>query len=246
MKVIIADDERLIRAGLKSMLSEAKIPLDIAGEATNGEELVELVKRHLPEIAFVDIKMPKMNGLEAISKGKLYSPNTQWIILTGYAEFDYAREAIKLGAANYLLKPVSPDELNETLEVLIKNDIKSRVGVSKEVNNGEPTDVPYDMAEEVKCYIEQNYMYDIGINEIAEKLNVTPNYLSTYFHKKTGITFIRYLTEVRMLRAKKMLENPNITVQDVAGQVGYYSTSHFIKLFKEYFGVYPSKCQALF
>jgi two-component system response regulator YesN len=102
------------------------------------------------------------------------------------------------------------------------------------------------MAEEVKCYIEQNYMYDIGINEIAEKLNVTPNYLSTYFHKKTGITFIRYLTEVRMLRAKKMLENPNITVQDVAGQVGYYSTSHFIKLFKEYFGVYPSKCQALF
>ena len=111
MRVLIADDESLARSSLRTILQELQIPLRIVGEAANGEELIELVKQYTPDIVFVDIRMPKVNGLEAIRVGKTFSPHTRWFILTGFSEFDYAKEAIRLEAADYLLKPVDPAEL---------------------------------------------------------------------------------------------------------------------------------------
>jgi two-component system response regulator YesN len=99
----------------------------------------------------------------------------------------------------------------------------------------------HDLIEEVKNYIDQHYMHQISIGEIAEKLGVTPNYLSALFHKKTGTTFVKYLTRIRMLKAKELLKDPNIHIQQVAEQVGYYSTRYFTKLFVKFFGCYPSE-----
>jgi two-component system response regulator YesN len=101
--------------------------------------------------------------------------------------------------------------------------------------------VPHDLAEEVKSYIDQHYMHPISMGEIAERLGVTPNYLSALFHKKTGTTFVKYLTRIRMLKAKELLKDPNVQIQQVAEQVGYYSTRHFTKLFVKFFGCYPSE-----
>lgn len=394
MKVLIADDEYLVRSSLTSMLNELKLPIEIIGEATNGEELVELVKKQTPDLVFVDIRMPELNGLDAIKNAGTYSPNTQWVILTGFSEFDYAKEAIKLGATNYLLKPASPQEIKEVLVSSLKrykdknallnkefenelmalihdlipysdDDETSIIGKAKflgaifafdsnlnekektelqikfcntirtdfneilthdvrlalfpmpsgewavvgawgftQANQGENvikrcidlisrialkfntdhftitilrTDVcksygilnnrleqlqtlsyngrklsaetikdecsSRDMTHKVITFIEQNYMLDIGIAQIAEQLNITPNYLSFIFHKKTGSTYMKHLTSVRMLKARELLSNPNAQVQLVAEKVGYFSTRHFTKLFKEYFGYYPSECR---
>jgi two-component system response regulator YesN len=73
------------------MLEELGLPLDLVGEATNGEEMTALVGRYLPDVAFVDIHMPKLNGLETIRLGKQVSPHTKWFILSGFPEFDYAQ-----------------------------------------------------------------------------------------------------------------------------------------------------------
>lgn len=494
MKVLVADDEKLVRTSLISMLEELDLPLQIVGEAANGEELVELSRKHTPDIAFIDIRMPKLNGLEAIKIAKDYTPNTKWIILTGFSEFDFAKEAIKLGASNYLLKPVSPQELKDVLGELIKQNkeyikilnkefenelialcsdlsslqdvdgqnailnshficsvflfdsvlnereksrkqkdfygvIKSRISAlltnetrialfvlpsgelatvgawgfiqgengirtiqkyfdeilqlsrqhssdsfsitvlksdecqdfgmlhrrlnqlqnlsplrvimenktglnindlvrkyeeshsdmlqmcnllvklshsfkekaylnymkilgdiertvssSRLFENGtfkkpasqflacsmnckiEPgqdlkywvkklkehgehlladcqreESTPSDVIKQVITFIEQNYMHDIGIGQIAEQLNITPNYLSSLFHKKMDMTFMKYITNVRMLKAKELLSNHSAQVQQVAEKVGYYSTRHFTKLFKEFYGICPSE-----
>jgi two-component system response regulator YesN len=89
-------------------------------------------------------------------------------------------------------------------------------------------------------------MYDIGIGQIAEQLHMTPNYLSTLFHKKTGSTFMVYLTKTRMLRAKELLADPHIQIQQVAEQVGYSSARYFTKLFTESVGCYPSEYRSRF
>ncbi len=115
MNILLADDEGLVRAGLKSMLEELSMPLQVIGETRNGEETVLFVEEHRPDLVLVDIRMPKLNGLEAIAQGKILSPHTKWIILSGYSEFQYAQEALRLGACNYLLKPVSIDELKDCL-----------------------------------------------------------------------------------------------------------------------------------
>ena len=120
MKILIADDEKLIRYSLKSMIEDMKLALEIIGEAGNGQEMIDLVKKRNPDIAFVDIKMPGLSGLEAIKIARDISPHTKWIILTSYSEFDYAKEAISLGAAGYLLKPVSPEELSATINEIIQ------------------------------------------------------------------------------------------------------------------------------
>ncbi len=99
-----------------------------------------------------------------------------------------------------------------------------------------------DMVQQVIAYVDRHYMHDIGIKQIAEELHVTPNYLSSLFHKKHGSTFIKYLTESRMLKAKELLlSDPHLKVLEVAEAVGYYSTRHFTKLFTEHFGCYPSE-----
>jgi two-component system response regulator YesN len=99
---------------------------------------------------------------------------------------------------------------------------------------------PANLIDQVIRCIEQHYMDDIGIGQIAAELNVSANYLSTLFHKKTGCTFVKYLTKIRMLKAKELLVGTNLQIKQIAEQVGYYSTRHFTKLFTEMFGRYPS------
>ncbi|MFB9274505.1 response regulator transcription factor [Cohnella cellulosilytica] len=118
MNILIADDEYLARETLKSMLLDLPVTSEDIGEAANGAELLEQAERLQPDIAFVDIRMPKLDGLEGIRQARLRSPATQWVILTGYAEFEYARQALQLGASHYLLKPPEPDSVAEVLREL--------------------------------------------------------------------------------------------------------------------------------
>ncbi len=105
MNIVISDDEELAREAMSSILLEICPDLQLF-EARNGQELIDVVNRVKPEAAFVDIRMPVKSGLEAIQEAAPLSPNTQWIILTGFADFEYAKEALRLKAIDYLLKPV--------------------------------------------------------------------------------------------------------------------------------------------
>ena len=492
MRILVADDEYLVRASLISMLNELGLPMMFIQEATTGEEMINTVRQSFPDIAFVDIRMPKVNGLEAIKDGKRLSPQTKWFILTGFPEFDYAREAIRLGVSGYLLKPVSPEELRKIVEDSTEENKKYRIAQNKQFErelmallygltslefdepesflsrahftgaifyldsclpeqaraerqfafcraaqelineslngsnrlalvvlpNGElatvgawepsqdqateqhvqryfkaleleirkvsnqdfaltliktkessayqdlldqfeglqelsslrviygigrllemntlsqqagnleqkevanqiqslcrsyrdrnqlnyiralerlkrsfqtanlklglrplenmvdflnrsigcqlkvdqnpkqwmqvleqydllfPANLPKeesqtpDLVDQVIAFVDEHFMSNIGIGQIAEQLNITPNYLSTLFHKKMGINFMAYLKKIRMLKAKELLTNPNLPVHQVAKQVGYYSTRHFARLFAEHYGCLPSE-----
>jgi two-component system response regulator YesN len=98
-----------------------------------------------------------------------------------------------------------------------------------------------DLVNRVILFIEQNYADEISLGQIAENLNITASYLSNLFHRTTNTTFLKYLTKYRMLKAKELLTKSSNQVKQVAEQVGYYSTRHFTKLFKEFYGCYPSE-----
>nr|WP_275691036.1 AraC family transcriptional regulator [Paenibacillus aceris] len=99
---------------------------------------------------------------------------------------------------------------------------------------------PQNIIEQTLIFIENNFMHDISILQIADELQVTPNYLSTLFHKKMGDTFIKYLTRLRLIKAQELLADTQSQVQIVAEMVGYSNTRHFTKLFTEFTGCYPS------
>lgn len=122
MKIAIADDERLIRLSLRSMIEDIKIHDCTIIECKNGKELIEVVKSIKPEIVFADIKMPIFSGLEAIENCMNFSKDTQFILTTGFSEFEYAKKAIQLGVYDYLIKPIEPVKLNEIINNIVKEN----------------------------------------------------------------------------------------------------------------------------
>ena len=118
MFILIADDEKMIRYSLQSMLSELYPDEHMYIFATNGRDAVAQIKKLPPDIAFLDIRMPLLNGLDVIKECSEFAPHTKWVVLTGYAEFEYAQKAIRLAAFSYLLKPVDTKTLKEVIDKL--------------------------------------------------------------------------------------------------------------------------------
>lgn len=118
IRLAILDDEKPIINLIKALVPWDSLSIDIVGEACNGEDGLALVDETHPDIVITDIMMPGMNGLELISETHKRYADTEFIIISGYREFDYAQSAIRSGVENYLLKPIDRDELVSTLERL--------------------------------------------------------------------------------------------------------------------------------
>lgn len=120
-KILIGDDEHLERAALHHMLAQDLPELEIVGEAQNGEQAIELAQKYEPHIILMDIKMPGKSGLEAAREINGYLPETKIIILTAFDYFEYAKDALQIGVVDYLLKPVRPQTLIQSVQNCINN-----------------------------------------------------------------------------------------------------------------------------
>ncbi|MCM3629611.1 response regulator [Paenibacillus glycanilyticus] len=119
-KVLIADDESIIREGIRSSIPWEELQLEVVGEAEDGEEALELAIEKQAQILLVDLSMPIMNGLTLISHLREQLPKCKIVIITGHDEFNYAYEAIKLEVDDYILKPVNPEMLGEVLARVVQ------------------------------------------------------------------------------------------------------------------------------
>ncbi len=134
IKVILVDDEYLVRVRLRSCVNWNELGFEIAGEAENGEDALSLVESVRPRLAIVDIYMPFGNGLDFAKVARERYPELKVVILTGYSSFEYARSALQAGVVNYLLKPVIKDELQKIL-VEIKEQIAQESQLRETIEN---------------------------------------------------------------------------------------------------------------
>ena len=114
LKVLLVEDENLIRRGLQYKMDWTEVNCVVVGEAATGKEGLARMRELRPDIVITDIRMPDMDGLEMLREGRAVCP-FHAIIISGYGEFDYAQQAIRLGVAEYLLKPVDVNELRNCL-----------------------------------------------------------------------------------------------------------------------------------
>jgi two-component system response regulator YesN len=115
-KVLIADDEPIIRDGIKEAVDWSSRMMEVVAEAEDGEEALELALRHRVDVMLVDLNMPIIHGLALIEKIRESIPECRIVIITGHDEFRYAQEAIRLNVDDYILKPASPSQLNKVLK----------------------------------------------------------------------------------------------------------------------------------
>ncbi len=170
-KVLIIDDESIIRKGIKNIINWKQLDCEVCADASDGIEGIELIKKHLPEIIITDIRMPGLDGLSMIKQVKGIVPYSKIIILTGYRDFDYVQEAIKCGAFDFLLKPSKIEELTAVLTRAV-NDINDQKIRHMEIDRFK------QLFEQSIPILREKLLYDIiyGLNtnefEILEKMRL--------------------------------------------------------------------------
>lgn len=134
IRVILADDHKLVRAGIKSLLENSN-GITVIGEASNGRDAVELAAYLKPDIVFLDLAMPELNGLEAAARIKKEYPAIKTVILSMYTDEEYVIQALKSGVSGYLLKDSAPGELRLAIENIMRGEIYISPAIPKEIIN---------------------------------------------------------------------------------------------------------------
>lgn len=235
-KLLIVEDEYMIQAGLKKIIPWAELGVEIVGALDNGLRALQYVRSHEVDIVLLDINMPVMSGLEFVQRAKKEEIDFHFIVLSGYQEFEYAKECIKYGGENYLLKPVDKKELLDTVGAVVKKLDE----MQKENTTAQEGYYCGHVYECIKI-IEADFNLDLSLNSVSERLHLNVAYLGQKFKKETNQSFAQYLNEFRMNKAKELLKTTRLNINEVAQSVGYSNEGYFYKKFKEVFGLSPKE-----
>ena len=257
IRLLIADDEKLEREALAEMVArrfEHEVVLELA---ENGRKAADTAVLWGADLILMDIEMPGMSGLDAARAVLAQRPSCRVIFVTAYSLFQYAHEAVHLGACDYLLKPVDPDELEASIRRAMRQVEAERkleeLATAKALP--EPQDAGAAPAEDaadedspaamvmaqVRRYLEDNYMFDLSLDSVGEILHISPAYLSAQFKKYQKMNFLDCLTELRINAAKELLADPLRSTAEVASMVGYDDSSYFARAFKKRTGMTPTQ-----
>lgn len=247
-KLLVVDDEPIIRKGIIKLINYEELAVGSIFEASDGRSALEIVRREHPDIILSDINMPVMDGLEFASKAKELNPDSKIAMITGYNYFDYAVTALKAGVDDYVVKPVSKEDIKQLIVKLIhsikkqRNEDKVRESIRAlaGLKKGGTNESGY--RQEIIDTISEKYNDpSFSLTMLADKMALSPGHLSTLFAKEFGIAFHDYLTAERLERAKIMLLSSEMKNYEIADQVGFEDPNYFSTAFKRRFGMSPSK-----
>lgn len=252
MKLLIADDEMVIRKGMVS-LDWKSIGMDEVFSVSNGDEARELLMTVPVDIVIFDIRMPGMSGLELAEMVKQKSMDMAVVLLTGFSEFEYARRAIKSEVYEYLVKPVNPRELLETIENVKVRLLRERYQ-KKLVREHEDMEGTYDTVSQVRnqfSKVSQNvltiltdmaaeFASPISLGEMSRRYHFTNSYISKKIKKETGYSFLEILNAIRLMNAAMLLAEGE-KVNKACEKAGFNDQRYFSQVFRRVFGCSPSE-----
>lgn len=341
-RLVVIDDEYIVVEAIKAMILRLGLNYEMVGFACDGIHGLEVVRQKQPDMVLTDIRMPGLDGLSLIEEAKEFCPDTIFVVISGYTEFEYARRALSMGVKDYIDKPISMEKLKNVLtriekdfflsreeepgmtygqeklgqlfdesvsamaegdaggfqrcmeqglaEILklyenpedfrrevykwlcVQSDILterqpqiSRDGlisyqeIEKKTTNedimeyagkmirdiarhieADKTGSSHATILELLAYIEEYYNKDIGLNELAERVGMSTAYLSVLFKSEVGTSYVKYLTDLRIKHAKKLLKE-GYKVSEVSEMVGYNNYRYFCDIFKRCVGKTPNE-----
>ncbi|MDL2300950.1 AraC family transcriptional regulator [Lachnospiraceae bacterium OttesenSCG-928-D06] len=270
-QAIVIDDEKWV---IKSLIATIKHQeyFSITNEFYDGVSGLEYIRTNKPDLAFVDVKLPGMGGLEILQTAHTEGLHTMFVMISGHAEFAYAQKAMFHNAIGYCLKPFSQSELMDSLlkaKLLLDNMAAEKLLSESLLSEGL---LPFDQAQDSTMnsnsstqytytpkhlvsshksvqkmidYTEAHYKEDISIQVLADYCSINSNYASQLFKQEMGTTYIRYLTGLRIEHAIWLLLHTDLTVFSIASQVGYSDYFYFAKVFKKITGQTPTSYRSM-
>ena len=236
LRVLLVDDEIMIREGFKRLFDWQAHDCEVVGEACDGMEALTQIDTLRPDIVIMDINIPIMNGLKVIQLSRIKHPNTAFVIVSGYDDFSYCREALRLQITDYILKPVNYEEFGTCIDNLKISLFERRVSSAAEPEKQEERAITG-----ITRYLQEHLAEEISLSVLAEQFHLNPQYISQLFKSEIGVNFLVYLTNIRMEKAKKLLLSTALSIAEVAEQSGYGDYRVFTKVFKKSEGITPSQ-----
>lgn len=335
-RLVVIDDEYIVLAGISAIIERENLGCTITGTASDGIHALEVIREKRPDVVITDIRIPGIDGLSLIEECREFLPDTAYIVISGYTEFEYARRALSLGVKEYIDKPVTIEKLSAAIRKLDRDPAEGKEPVSEQLNaqmklvvsaimdenpsaytsavkrliellrrvssseeifrneifknlaaimeifneqnkaagkkvqisysdmeqcatydelyacaekiaeipsscmQGEKTGSRHRIIKEILQYIEENFGRDFGLNELADITHMNPAYLSILFKEEVGQSFVKYLTSVRMKKAKELLDQ-GYKVREVSEMVGYNDYRYFCDIFKKLENMTPNE-----
>lgn len=237
-RVMIIDDEQSARKLLRVTIDWESLGMEVVGEAASGIEAINVIDEMKPDIAFVDISMPFMNGIEFTEVATKRYPGLIIIIMTAIDQFEYARKCVSLPVFEYMLKPMVRSEITGVLQSVKKKLDECGERNGEQVTENAPVkEMEASTIDQIKNYIEVNYVDSkINLASVADHFGFSASYLSRKFKQETGKNFVEYLTECRMEHAMKLaLYNKKMFA--TSADVGIPDPNYFGRCFKKYTGM---------
>ena len=215
-RVLLAEDHALVRAGFRSLLE--KIPfVTVVAEAKDGKEAVELARKHCPDVALMDIAMPKLNGLEAIARVTKQLPDTKVIVLSMYANQEYVAQALELGALGYLVKEDAFSELKAAIKGVTRGEVYISPSISQHViDYRDRVDVQHEPLQELtprQREILQLLAEGNSTKEIAFQLRLSGKTVDAHrlqvmkkLHIRDLLGLVRYAMRVGLVPSESPME----------------------------------------
>lgn len=229
--LLVVVDTPIIRSTILRIVKGADLGYTSLFEACNGAEAIETARIHPPDVVIMDIRMPGVDGLEAAAVIRREHPRARIVFLSAYDDFAYVQRALKLGAVDYLLKPVRPSALRELLRSFGLEG--ADLGGLPSVTHGTETAGRSDPVQRAVAYIRQNYRSPtISLAEVSEAAHLSTSHLAHRFRQKVGVGYQQYVTSLRIEAAKTLLATTDLPVGVVAEDVGYPNLTNFYRLFQ--------------
>lgn len=238
LKLFIAEDEEIIRRGLVCTIDWLRLGAKVVGEAADGVAALTAIHEAAPDVVLTDIRMPRMDGLELARQLRREHSAVKIVFLTSYADFEYAQEAVRLQAADYLLKPVDEEELAAVLQRIATDTaaIPATPAVP-ELFHEYHTGNPY--VHHVLAAIKNGYQGRLSIETLAAEQGVSMSYLSRKIKEETGKTFGTLLAQYRLQQSINLLAAGTWRVYEVAEQTGFGDYKNYCAVFKKYLHTTP-------
>jgi len=240
-KIIIVEDEALIRKGLRFSINWEEYGTTVVGEAENGKKGLELIEKTHPDIVITDVNMPLMSGIDMI-KESIVEYKYQSIIISGFDEFDFIKEAMTVGSVDYLLKPFSTENLIDAILKAIKKIKQEQLyelssNVSERVNE---FTIPLTMnvedrvVNEMLQYVRNNYDKKVRLSDVSQFLNYSETSLKRRFKATMTTTFNNYLNTYRIKKAIELGTNSDYSIQEISARCGFTDYKYFSVVFKKF------------
>jgi len=247
VKILIADDEGYERETLAETVDRYFGPEVQVRLAENGRQAVDIAVLWEADIVLMDIEMPGISGIEAAKQILGQRRECKIIFVTAYSLFSYAHEAVRLGASDYILKPVNPQDVESAVrramdQAEAQRQLAAMAPDADLLEHSEAYDKTRMLMGKVKKYLRHNYMlHDISLDTVSAILHINSSYFSVLFKRSFGVNFVDYLTELRMNAAKELLTDPLRPTAEIAEMVGYDNANYFTRAFKKKTGMTPTE-----